>query len=383
MPRKKTNEEFIADVKNKYPEIDVIGEYIDSQTPTLFSCNICGNKWEDLPHHILHSSLGCPNCNKKYVHIGKNDFATKAPHLVQFFKNKNDAFKITYMSHKKIDLICPICGAERAMNAFDLYRCGFHCQCCDDGISYPNRLIRNVMNTFVVDKINFEYCDTWTNGKLYDVYFEINDKKYVIEMDGIQHYDVSQGSAWASYEENQKNDKEKDRLAKENNINMIRIDCKISRLSYIKKNIIASELSQLFDFTLVDWDDCDKKSQKSIIFDVNKYYNKYRCSITKIAEVFDLHSSTIRAYLIKGNELGLCNFKIRDTQRKPIIAYCLSSGDSYNFQSIGECSTYLTELFNCNYFGNEIGKSCKTGKPYKGFVFDYLSGIASSNIKVV
>lgn len=378
MPRRKTTEEFVADVSAKHPTINVIEEYVNDKTPILLYCNVCGTTWKDLPRYILHSSLGCPECNKKYVNVGENDFATKAPHLIQFFKDQSEASKTTYMSHKLIELICPICGAERTMNAFDLYREGFHCQCCGDGVSYPNRLIRNVMNSFVVDKIKFEYCDAWTNGKLYDVYFEINNNKYVIEMDGAQHYNIARGSSWTSYEENKKNDEEKDKLAEKNNVNMIRINCKISRFSYIKKNIIDSKLHELFDFSLIDWDECNRQSQKSIILDVCEYYNKHHCSITEITEVFDLHNSTVRSYLIKGNELGLCSFKIRDTQRKPVTAYCLSSCNSYNFQSIEECSTYLTKLFDCNYFGSEIGRACKTGKPYKGFIFNQINGIASS-----
>lgn len=379
MPRKKTTDEFVKDVAKKHPTINVIGEYIDDKTPILLSCNICKTQWEDKPRYVLHSSLGCPECNKKYVYVGENDFATKAPHLIQFFKNKNEAYKITYMSHKSIDLVCPICGSERTMPACDLYRQGFHCQCCSDGVSYPNRLIRNVMNTFVVDKIKFEYQDEWTNGKLYDVYFEINNQKYVIEMDGAQHYSLSNSSSWVACENNQKNDEEKDMLAIKNNVNMIRIDCQRSRLSYIKKNIINSELYHLFDFSLVDWADCDMKSQKSMLLNVCDYYNKHYCNMTQMSHIFDLNISTIRSYLIKGNELGICNFKIRDTIKKPIRAYCLSSGESYDFQSIVDCSDYLTKLFGCNYFGNEIGRYCKLGKPYKEFIFNYLSGIASSH----
>ena len=204
MPRRKTTDEFIEDVLKKHSTIKVAGEYVNDQTPILLHCDICGTEWEDKPHYVLHSSLGCPECNKKYVHIGENDFATKAPHLIQFFKNKNEASHITYMSHKLVDLVCPICGSERTMSAFDLYRQGFHCQCCGDGISYPNRLIRNVMSTFMVDKIKFEYKDKWTNGKIYDVYFEINNEKYIIEMDGAQHYRLSNGSSWIAYKTNQK-----------------------------------------------------------------------------------------------------------------------------------------------------------------------------------
>lgn len=160
MSKRKTTEEFKCDVARKHPTISVTGTYINDKTPIDLLCNICGTEWKDIPHYVLHTSLGCPECNQKYVHVGENDFATMAPHLVCFFKDPKCATKITYMSHKLVDLVCPICGTERTMNAFDLYREGFHCQCCDDGISYPNRIIRNVMRTFKVEDIKFEYCST-------------------------------------------------------------------------------------------------------------------------------------------------------------------------------------------------------------------------------
>ena len=56
----------------------------------------------------------------------------------------------------------------------------------------------------IYSKIKFEYKDKWTNGKIYDVYFEINNEKYVIEMDGAQHYGLSNGSSWIAYKTNQK-----------------------------------------------------------------------------------------------------------------------------------------------------------------------------------
>ena len=122
---------------------------------------------------------------------------------------------------------------------------------------------------------------------------------------------------------------------------MIRIDCKMSRFSYIKKNIMNSKLCELFDFSLVDWTDCDIKSQKLILVSVCDYYNKHHCSITEISHVFGLSTHTISSYLVKGNKLGICSFKVYDTLKKPITAYCLSSGNFYDFQSIGEDTPLL------------------------------------------
>lgn len=377
MPRRKTTDEFAKDVAKKHPTISVIGEYIDDKTPILLSCNICETQWEDKPRYVLHSSLGCPECNHKYVHVGYNDFATKAPHLVKFFKNKSQAKKITYMSHKLIELICPTCGTERTMTAFDLYRHGFHCQCCDDGVSYPNRIIRNVLKNFVVDNLQLEYSSKWTHGRLYDVYFELNNKKYIVEMDGAQHYYGFSSSIRQTYEEIKQIDDEKDRLAIENDVNVIRIDCRRSEVSYIKNNIIDSELSKLFDFTLIDWDYCNIQSQASIVFKVCDYYNANYCSLTELAERFGVRVPTIRHYLLRGNDMGLCHFQVNDTKRKRILAYCIDTDESYEFRSIGECANYLSNLFGTRYFRETIGQVADTGEIYKGCLFNKITGIAS------
>ena len=70
-----------------------------------------------------------------------------------------------------------------------------------------------------------------------------------------------------------KRDKEKNILASNHNIIMIRIDCKESNLNYIKNNIINSQLSVLFNLKNVDWNHIDALSK-------NKNFYKDLCNQT-------------------------------------------------------------------------------------------------------
>ena len=56
----------------------------------------------------------------------------------------------------------------------------------------------DIINTFVTNRKNKSL------SSYFDVYFEINNEKYVIEMDGAQHYGLSNGSSWIAYKTNQK-----------------------------------------------------------------------------------------------------------------------------------------------------------------------------------
>lgn len=60
--KKRTHEEYVAEVKNINQNIEVIGIYSGVHTPILHKCIIDGNEWMASPSNILHGK-GCPLCN--------------------------------------------------------------------------------------------------------------------------------------------------------------------------------------------------------------------------------------------------------------------------------------------------------------------------------
>lgn len=67
--KKKTHEEYVAEVAAINPNIEVIGTYINARTKILHKCKIDGYEWCVKPSAIL-SGIGCPRCSgvERYGH---------------------------------------------------------------------------------------------------------------------------------------------------------------------------------------------------------------------------------------------------------------------------------------------------------------------------
>ena len=67
--KKKTHEEYVLEVKNVNPNVEVLETYVNSRTKILHKCKTCGYKWVVAPPNILHKE-GCPKCsgNAKKTH---------------------------------------------------------------------------------------------------------------------------------------------------------------------------------------------------------------------------------------------------------------------------------------------------------------------------
>ena len=61
MSRKKTHEEYVAEVAIKNPNIEVLEQYVNAITPILHVCKIDNYEWKAIPNNILRGS-GCPKC---------------------------------------------------------------------------------------------------------------------------------------------------------------------------------------------------------------------------------------------------------------------------------------------------------------------------------
>ena len=60
---KKTHAEYVAEVLEVNPDIEVIGEYINANTPIRHKCKIHNYEWDITPSNIL-AGYGCPECRE-------------------------------------------------------------------------------------------------------------------------------------------------------------------------------------------------------------------------------------------------------------------------------------------------------------------------------
>jgi hypothetical protein len=140
----------------------------------------------------------------------------------------------------------------------------------------------------------------------YDFYMK--SKNMIVEIMGGQHYGVNDG--WfGNCDRILKTDVEKEKLAKLHGVvNYIKIDCRASETSFMKKSIIK-EMKGFYDLKDLNWKNIKSNSLKSKVIEVCEYYNLHNdISIVKLASFFNVSRETISKYLKRGNDVGICNY---------------------------------------------------------------------------
>lgn len=276
-------------------------------------CKKCGAVYT-LSRGILQLYRGCSVCDSKRIIVGINDIATTDSWMIKYFKNKEDSHTYMRTSNVKVDLICPHCKKETKMLLSNLGRRGFVCQYCNDGISYPNKFIRNLLYEMNVENLQFEYSPDWIKPRRFDAYFELNGNKYIVEMDGGFHFkDSVFKRKRKTKEEIQQIDKEKQQKAEEHGIEVIRINCDDDRI--IENEITKSKLNELFNLNDFDFTECKIKSSTSELLSVCNDWND-GLSVLELSAKYKYSKNTILKWLRNGVVLGLCNYSKKESLKR-------------------------------------------------------------------
>lgn len=340
--------EFFADKNDAYKLS------CHSNSKTWFVCPKCGKKiFSSVAHIYDRKGFHLNKCTKR---IPEDTIGYKAPWMLKYLVDKSNGSAF-YTSNKYADFKCPDCGNLKHSKIQNVYNAGrYYCPICSDSISYPNKFLRSIMSQLNVN-CKYEYKAEWTCNRKYDCYFEMNNNKYLIEMDGIQHFE----NRFRDLDYEVKNDRLKDELAENNGYNLIRIDCRKSEIEYIRNNIENSLLSKLFDLSVIDWNKCNKFSFNSNKVEVCEYFMKNpNQSIDDIADRFSLSHNCVLNYLKSGTKVGLCNYsaeKAKIEKNKKSLASNIKNGNTFQFDvykdnsfiahfvSASEAARYLNEHF--------------------------------------
>ena len=236
-------------------------EYIGGHEKLIFKCPK-GHEFEADWHHF---QLGrrCPYCSipPRKIELGINTiWDTDRWMIEKLGVSEEDAKTHTKCSNDKIQIICPNCGKNREVQISDIYGNKSNGCSCGDGVSYNEKFIISLLDQLNI-KYKKEYKTEWSNNRRYDFYFEYNDKKYIVECNGEQHYKQTtrKGDKIRTLQEEQENDRLKEQLALNNGIEYIIIDCRYSELNWIKDNILKSKLSEIFDLiNNINWIKCEE-----------------------------------------------------------------------------------------------------------------------------
>lgn len=359
-----------------------------------YRCLDCGNEDWRIEYSLSEKAhYGCNACctpPKKIVY-GINDITTTAPWMTKYFKNIEDAKRLSKTAKEKVDFVCPHCGREYHKSVANIYAAKTLTCACGDGISYPNKYMFSLLEQ---QKLKFESEKgfDWSNGKRYDFYVEKDGKKIIIEMNGEQHYKDTSKSGWRTLEEEQKNDEYKKKLAQDNKIDYyFSIDASDSDSEYIKSSIIKSGLLDCIkaDISSIDWDKCAEFAASNLMKKVCDYKTSNPdLTLLDIAKEFGLSNNTTWRYIKTGQKFGWCDYDIKecrklmekqnliDHRQKPI--YCLTN-DTY-YRGANEAERALSTPSQ-TFFARQIRQAIQRGHNYLNHKFTYITREEFNNAK--
>lgn len=382
-------------------EIDVTELPKLSTINVMVMCDVCKKvhkiRYASYIRNCVDNEYRCSNCMedsdcidesipkpKEHIKIINNDERDKLNEIkkqkiLNCIVNDKDKERCFPYSGEIIEAVCPDCGYIKKYRMRDLWNNGFSCPRCGDGFSYPNKFAFNFFEQLDVSFIA-EYVPTWSYGKRFDFYFKLNNKKYIVEMDGWFHFNDNPMSG-TTKEEAHEIDDEKDKLAAENDVHMIRIDSCESTLEYIKENIYLSDLNDLFDLSKIDWNKCNEYASNSIVKIICDLWNQ-DYGVMNIIKKLQISNYTVNKYLHRGHEIGLCNYI-------PLLAQkviCINTKEVFiNTCEAGKKTGILSARISANARGqaHTSGKNPITGEGYRWMFYDDYINIEPEKLKSI
>lgn len=357
-----TENEFWEKYKDKInPNIIVLNHYTKMNDRAECACKSKGHNFSTLFGNLIKGT-DCPYC-AGLMADECNNIGVLYPEFLKYFKNKEDAFSLLPYSSKVVELVCPNCGTERTMLVSNLISEGFSCHVCGDGVSFPNKFVRFVLKEAGIS-FKSEWRTDWCKDYKYDIMIEPN---LLIEVDGCQH---SNKKGWLVYNKKsqKKIDRIKDKLAKDNNFVIIRVNAYVSDGKYIFDNMKKDKiLSEIIKFDNIDYKKCEREAQKSLVVEVCNYYNKTKKTIRQIAKEFNLNVGTVSRYLNRWHKIGICDYVPKPSYIN--VKIIDKSNKEYKFNSIQGVLDYLKEEKGISTTFRTIKKLMSTKEEWNGLRF--------------
>ena len=182
----KTQDEFVNEVSQKLPQVEVIDNYVNEHTSIKYRCKIHKVEWCASPNRLLHS-VGCPQC----VSERRKEFnlKTNEEFVEELFKINPLIKPLTEytLSREKVKCLCLKCNKEFSAKANSLLS-NHGCPNCAS-----SRGETRINSFLTLNKIEFEPQKRFSdlkgtgNGLLsYDFYIPFIN--CLIEYQGEQHY---------------------------------------------------------------------------------------------------------------------------------------------------------------------------------------------------
>jgi hypothetical protein len=351
----------------------------------LWDCPKCNSEYDMSVSLRVLQNYNCPYCAGMRVNH-TNCLWTTHPEFAMLLEIPYIGYEITHGSRKKEHFKCKECGNVQAKTVNDVIKKGYNCSSCSDGISYPEKIMISMLDQLKI-KFEKEKIFNWSikeNNKYIRYDFYLPHLNLIIEMNGIQHYKESfKNLGGRSFEEEKENDDYKKRLAIDNGVNRyIIIDCKESKINYIKNNIIKSDLSFEFDLSKINWLQCHEFSCRTLVKTACDLWKNELKNTKWISEKLNISRNTVVKYLKQGSVLNWCDYdsntEIMKHAKRQIVQLSLENKILKIWDSLTDASIYL-KINKSSICGVSKGKQ-KTAGGYKWmYKADYEKYILEQN----
>lgn len=341
----------------------------------LWDCSKCGMEYERDISSRVYKNCGCPYCSGIKVN-DTNCMWTTNPKVASLLENKEDGYIYTQFSTKRANFKCEDCGNVIEKQISQITRQGLYCPKCSDGVSYPEKIMLNILQQCGVS-FQSQKSFGWSQRKRYDFY--LPQLNCIIEMHGRQHYDeyCFETLGGKTLKEEQTNDKIKKKLALQNNIEKyIVINSSVSSIHFMKEQILNSDLLKFLPLEIIDWTECHKFACRSIVKLVSDLWNSGLKSTKEIVESTGIGRTTVVKYLKQGSELGYSDFSVSKVRGKAIVQLDLEGNYLNEYESSKEAGLKLNiHASGVNSASTDIAKSYKGYKWVKKADYEKMQGL--------
>lgn len=236
---KKTHDEYVMELSEVNPCIEVIGQYIGATTQILHRCTIHNVTWNVSPDSVLQGG-GCPKCHYEKVG-GKLRISHEEYIRAVAIKNPNIEVVGQYVN-SKIPILHECKIHKTTWNAQPCHILEGHgCPQCSE--SYGEKRVRQWLDCHNIEYIPQKTFTDCKNKRELPFDFYIPAYNLCIEYDGEQHFrPVDFFGGEINFQQRQHNDQIKTQYCEKNNIHLLRIP-------YFKN--IEEELENFYSFNIV------------------------------------------------------------------------------------------------------------------------------------
>lgn len=178
---RRNEEEFLAEMKEKHPTIEVLSKYVRTAVKVKFKCTVCGYEWEAIPDTLINNkNPGCPKCSH-HAPVTEEEYAARVRENNKRVEYLNGYKGMEYHANFR----CKICGYEWHTIAVSILR-GRCCPRCN--MSQGENALADYFDLhgiYYIRQYKFEDCK---NERELPFDFYLPDYNEVWEVQGIQHY---------------------------------------------------------------------------------------------------------------------------------------------------------------------------------------------------